>query len=339
MFKSGLKGDKSVAESWIVAAWVGSVKPDDSRKDDWAILLLADDIGTKTGWFGLKAIDTATELPYTLNSAGYATDKDQGGTPMVSKNCYIHKVDDAGRLLHDCDGVTGVSGGPMFVESGSDATIVAITVAEFRRGDQSMKLDTYTHALANIAVNAGSLNSVVDQIKPASDAGLSFPAVPGVTYIVNTGSNPGTGSGGNGNAPILPPQQNNQAAVVAKVTAQAYNIVNEANAILNYIAIIQNYAAPRNYPVLWNQAATLRTATVGLSENAYFLATGAVNSTQGSNYVVSHVYNVSASMKTFSDFFDSGAAVNPQVPYDLGATVYAMKLSMTRLVEMVSVQN
>lgn len=335
-FKSGLKGASNVAESWIAAAWVGSLKPEAERKNDWAILLLNDDIGSRTGWFGLKPIDTSSQLPFTLNTAGYASDKDQGETPLVARNCYIHKVDDAGRLLHDCDGVTGISGGPMYVESGSSATIMAITAAEFRRGDQSMTVDAYSHQLANIGVAIDTLLMVVEKVKPSVDSGLSIPDVTDTIYLVNTGSNPGTGNGnGNNNGRPVDPQT----ALITKIKMESDNIVNEAGSVLYQLNIIQNYSSARGYTNLWNHAATLRTATEGVSLSAFDIYNNTVDPSTGSTYVVRHVSNMSNSLNSFITFFNSGTATNPQVPYDLGPTVHNIKLSMARLVEMVSVQN
>lgn len=193
--KAGYKDGKSVASSWINQVWIGSQNPEKERKNDWAILALSDDIGNTTGWFGVKSQELESALPMTVNLAGYSTDKDKGNVAQISRDCYLHKVDEAGRVLHDCDGAAGVSGGPLFTSSGSETFIVAITAAEFRTGDTSMTLDIYSHDYANIAVNVAAFVSSVELIKASLGSGLTVPDIPNVFHFSNLNSSAGDPDG------------------------------------------------------------------------------------------------------------------------------------------------
>jgi len=204
-FKSGLKNATAVATSWVSAAWLGTKKPDTDRRNDWAVLLLAEDIGTKTGWFGVKAGNVAESLPFTVSLAAYGTDKDHGEVPQVTKYCYIHKVDEQNRLLHDCDSASGAAGGPLYVGSGADAYIVGLAVAEFRNGDTSLRRDAYSHEFANIAVSADRFLGVIEKLRSTVDAGLAAPEMESIFTLTNTNPSAAT-------APATPPSNTGNSA-------------------------------------------------------------------------------------------------------------------------------
>jgi protease YdgD len=69
-FKSGYRDGSYRGISWISGAWLGTTKPVAQRKSDWAILHLAQDLGSTTGWFGSKLMVPAHELPLTVSLAG-----------------------------------------------------------------------------------------------------------------------------------------------------------------------------------------------------------------------------------------------------------------------------
>jgi protease YdgD len=145
-FQAGYTNGTEAAHGWISGAWVGTVTPEQVRKDDWAIALLQESIGQETGWFGLERIDFSDQqnYPLTVSLAGYAADKSTGEIPQYDKECYIHKMDEQSRLLHDCDAVSGSSGGPLFISRGTTANIIGLSVAEFRTGNESMTLNSYS---------------------------------------------------------------------------------------------------------------------------------------------------------------------------------------------------
>src|SRR5690606_2437684 len=111
--------------SWIAGVWFGSQTPEDDRKSDWAILLLQDPIGDTTGWFGVDSINLEHDFPVPVSLAAYASDKSNGEIPQYTKECYLHKLDDRGRVLHDCDAVSGSSGGVLFTRQ-SPQKVVAL---------------------------------------------------------------------------------------------------------------------------------------------------------------------------------------------------------------------
>lgn len=184
-FRSGYRDGQVGQESWIQAVWFGTKTPVASRKDDWAILQLATPIGESTGWFGVAATNVTENLPATVHLAGYSSDYARGERAHQQKDCYIHKIDEQGRHLHDCDGGTGVSGAPIYSEDGSGAQIVALAVSEFRTGSVSMQRDAYSHDYANIAIAVDSVASTAGQLRRAFDSGQVPEQIPGVHNLVN----------------------------------------------------------------------------------------------------------------------------------------------------------
>jgi V8-like Glu-specific endopeptidase len=353
----GYSETSSVAKAWIVGAWVGALKPEEDRKNDWAVLLLADDVGSRSGWFGVGEVDTTSSLPFTVSTAGYGTDKNKGRTLMVSKDCYIHKIDDSGRLLHDCDGATGVSGGPMYTYSNSNgATLVALTVAEFRRGQQSMSLPRYSHDLANIGVNGSSLRAVLDVVQPLIGIGAAVPPrIEGAVFLVNHNSNPGDVPQVPTNInslpppqvvpqPILPPQTtpppvDRYQVLLSKVIFESGSILNESNRMFSNVALIESYASQRGYSNLSHQASALKSMVSNVSLNAYNLNVGAVDRSAGVNVVVNQVINLAQSTSSFVDFVNGVSVMNPAISNDLSALIFEIQMSLSRLIDKVSVQS
>ncbi|KAM0541963.1 hypothetical protein ACHAPJ_013025 [Fusarium lateritium] len=93
------------------------------RMDDWAILILADYLGDKYGYFGAKEIDCATQKGQRLfTHVGYPSDKGNQRRPFRQDDISIIGCDTCQKgpsLLTDADGGRGQSGGPLYrIEDG-----------------------------------------------------------------------------------------------------------------------------------------------------------------------------------------------------------------------------
>jgi protease YdgD len=137
--------DKSRIE-WI---WWGTSTPDTDRENDWAILRIADDLGTKYGWLG-----TTDKIPRQAILVGYSQDYNNGGTATTAIARFRKRQ--GGLLLHDGACTRGSSGGPLIAkDSEGKIKVVALGVAEYRQGgENSLKLAKYSDDVANIAVPA-----------------------------------------------------------------------------------------------------------------------------------------------------------------------------------------
>lgn len=125
----------SVAKSYFI--------PDDYREgvaptgkiavNDWAFIMLNDDIGTKSGWFGVATLDRAAlkqflELQIPFVQAGYSKDKKQELTAHI--NCPFEGFATGLPLaVHRCDAVPGDSGSPIFYFEDGLPVLVAVHVA------------------------------------------------------------------------------------------------------------------------------------------------------------------------------------------------------------------
>jgi V8-like Glu-specific endopeptidase len=225
-FEAGFDQGSVSAKTWISAAWVGTENPEQNRTRDWAILLLQDDIGDQTGWLGLEK-NLEGEFPVTTNLLAYASDRMAGAVPLITKNCYIHKEDGEGRLLHDCDAVSGSSGGPMF-QSLTGKKIHGIAVSEFRIGPISMRRETYSHKFANIAISTNEVSPVLVKLKTSIELGQTPPDFDGVSFMVNLNARSGESDpGGHGTEmdqlKRLAPQLTEQAVLLIEKTSDLKN--------------------------------------------------------------------------------------------------------------------
>src|SRR5262249_38595739 len=151
-----LRGGTSPEALWIDYAWVGGLKPEDNRLQDWAVLRLADLPRGNYGHVTVKAVDIASQLPYTTNLVGYSDDRNNGDDPSLHSGCYVMQVVE-GKLFHECDGAAGVSGGPLMSQINGNWYIVGITVSEYRQGaPDSVKRPNYSQDYANVGVPAAT---------------------------------------------------------------------------------------------------------------------------------------------------------------------------------------
>ncbi len=101
----------------------GDEEADDDENEDWAILRLSSPIGDSHGWLGIAP--SKSEEHVTL--AGYSGDLSAGGKiATIDQTCQTFVEEKLGRVVHNCDGWPGASGGPLFIENNGNYSIVAL---------------------------------------------------------------------------------------------------------------------------------------------------------------------------------------------------------------------
>ena len=79
--------------------------------NDWALLTLKQDLGSKVGYFGLS--ETALAVGDRVTQVGYS--KDHQHAPTANLACGVERALASGLILHNCDAVSGDSGSPLLV--------------------------------------------------------------------------------------------------------------------------------------------------------------------------------------------------------------------------------
>ncbi len=185
LFQGAYANGVAAANAWIEYAWLGTKQPEEDRGRDWAILLLDAAIGEQLGQIAIETADFAAQLPYTINLAGYSSDRQQGESVSMHEGCYIHAID-GDRLLHDCDAATGASGGPLFITRQDRVFIQGMTVSEYRKGaPQSVQREAFTREYANVGIGAQSFSDVALRLLMTVDQGMVAPDFTDVTLVKN----------------------------------------------------------------------------------------------------------------------------------------------------------
>ncbi|KAH7262881.1 trypsin-like cysteine/serine peptidase domain-containing protein [Fusarium tricinctum] len=86
--------------------------------NDWAVLILADRLGDKLGYLGVKAVDCETQANKPMFShVGYPQDKGWGVPTLQAESISIKECHTCtiGSVRTDADGTIGQSGGPLFI--------------------------------------------------------------------------------------------------------------------------------------------------------------------------------------------------------------------------------
>jgi V8-like Glu-specific endopeptidase len=157
---------KNGAEETFLAerAWLGSAKPEKERERDFAILLVKNQKGELLDH---TSVDLAANDQFSdaVALVGFHSDRDGGRTLLATPNCSIRKRVGL-KLFNDCDGTSGISGAPLFDQLSDQGRIVGLQVSEYRRGaSESVKADTYSDELANVAVNVASFRQGVEMLR------------------------------------------------------------------------------------------------------------------------------------------------------------------------------
>lgn len=185
-FHPNMRDGTSRHPVWINYIWLGSLTPEQNRPKDWAILQLATAAESSYGYVTPYEVDLAASLPYATTLGGYSTDRGSGGSASYDPYCYIHEVTDDGRLLHDCAGAAGISGGPLLATINGISYVVGMTVSEFRQGAAtSVTRPGYSRDYANVAIPAKAFASTAARLVQTIEAGLAAPTMSDVFERVN----------------------------------------------------------------------------------------------------------------------------------------------------------
>lgn len=132
----------------------------DPRSEDWAVLVLEDTPKLRSGtltWLNVRAPKLMEGD--VVSTAGYSHDFQSGSTPSVHSDCQIKAAFSDGLFFHDCDGYSGISGGPV-VQSFKDASgkltpeIVGITNSHFSDGTPGLHLPAYVDDSPNVGISS-----------------------------------------------------------------------------------------------------------------------------------------------------------------------------------------
>jgi V8-like Glu-specific endopeptidase len=157
VFQLGWQNSRSLAMGTPIEATVGS----NVGADDWAVMVLRENLGDEFGWLEMVDVDSAASLsfPRRVTNVGYSGDFQNGQVAGVHVNCKIHGIE-ADMLLHDCDTTRGASGGPLLVTArGHRPVILGINSAEKRvPGNEPLVGIAWHPNAANLAVPAWRIN-------------------------------------------------------------------------------------------------------------------------------------------------------------------------------------
>ena len=152
----------SIADSYIISKKyrVSTSENIENAKHDWALILLQDEIGYQSGWFGLSnfsTIDMATpsETQSPFLQAGYS--KDRGRELTVHIGCaLIAASTDRALIFHQCDAINGDSGGPIFYFKDSLPVLMGIHVATTKDHDSTVGIAVPTSSFIQRALERSS---------------------------------------------------------------------------------------------------------------------------------------------------------------------------------------
>ena len=186
-FRPNYRPDDPAKKVWIDEFWFGSHQPETNRHLDWAIIRLGSPEGREHGWMDISSRDISTSLPRTVELAGYSADVQEGNILSSATRCMVREEGEGGRLLHDCDATSGVSGGPMFIRPrGARAQIQAISVSEYRNGSfVSVFRDEWSPDYANVAIDTADIFKVWQILRQTVDRGGEAPDIDGAFHMVN----------------------------------------------------------------------------------------------------------------------------------------------------------
>lgn len=172
-FSVAVRDGKASAQAKVVGFWLGSDTPESKRTTDFAVARLDRDLSPFSGTVAIRP--RLSETPeFTTNLIAYSQDVANGGSPFVHRNCKVMQTD-GGRWFHECDGKSGMSGGPLVDVTGSKAAIVGIAVSEYRAGaPDSVTTPVWTKELSNVAVSASQFHNLASEVLSRFDGNSSL---------------------------------------------------------------------------------------------------------------------------------------------------------------------
>lgn len=142
-----------------------------NMEHDWALVILREPIGKKTGYLGFQALDAATLQRLTASQdffrlAGYP--RDRAHAVSVDEHCNILGFIGHGELLsHGCRIVGGDSGAPIAIETRSGGLqVVGLNSAT--------NVPLSNHTVTNTAVPIRTIQSLVETVIRSTEADPTF---------------------------------------------------------------------------------------------------------------------------------------------------------------------
>ncbi len=165
-FRPAFHRDSPPRAARATKLWLGSMKPSQDRAHDFALLRLDQPYGESYSWLELAPLpESPSTLPLTTSLVAYGTDVQDGGVPLIHRDCALTAFDVRGDYFrHDCDMNAGGSGGPLLTMTGGRPRIFAINAAHIVPKPISY-LNEFTPELANVAVGSHRFAAVIDSLR------------------------------------------------------------------------------------------------------------------------------------------------------------------------------
>jgi V8-like Glu-specific endopeptidase len=153
-FQNGVSSDSAN----VVNITVGTMDVYSDEANDWAVLVLDKDLGTKYGTMDVESMNSRA-LPMTVQTAGYSHDYKNGLTAGKILDCQIlgtaqgffkDRGDTSTVFQSNCSGTEGASGSPLFHQIESKYVIAVIFSANPTLGDVPLEVTSYSLETANI---------------------------------------------------------------------------------------------------------------------------------------------------------------------------------------------
>jgi len=153
---TGLKpfGSCGVKKVFALKGWVESMNSDEARYYDLGALKLDCNIGTTTGWLGIREL-TDKEINLSTTVHGYAGDKKPAGRQWISKDQI--RVLQSLKGFYQNDTYGGTSGAPVY--SGSDFHIIGVHTNGLYNGEPWKSNNAFTR------ITFDRLNEIAKWIK------------------------------------------------------------------------------------------------------------------------------------------------------------------------------
>ncbi|MEZ5751376.1 MAG: trypsin-like serine protease, partial [Paracoccaceae bacterium] len=135
VFHAGQSGDTDLASAAVVSADVApnytenSAPPGGGNGNDWAILTLSDDLGSRLGFIRPYVLekDDLTRIQageFFVSQAGYSWDT--GSHLSGHMDCRVLTAYRDGSFIHTCDTTRGDSGSPLMTRIGDEWRLIAV---------------------------------------------------------------------------------------------------------------------------------------------------------------------------------------------------------------------
>lgn len=144
-------------------------------RDDWAVVRLAECVGTELGWFDFANLTTEALLDSVVAEAGFPGDRD-AEVMWLEPDCRLFPAtdfSDRNGFYHDCASTPGSSGSPVYLVTEAGPRVIGIDEGEYR-GSTDVIVE-YTDSRANIAVDIRHVLRAAGAVIKADRVGVANP--------------------------------------------------------------------------------------------------------------------------------------------------------------------